>query len=270
MSPANRFLRRHPSLSGRMPAVEAVVAGFVVLVLFALLVAWIAIVPKWDVPVRSDHHAQQHRLPSVRTPNPVLRQRLWQQMTKLDDGRGLCPGCLRGKHFEDFHLDHIVPKTKGGADYDHNIQLLCHNCNVTKGSGTMGDLDMRLARRGLRPSQERRREVAARAEAATPEAAVTAKHYGDHDSGARQRPQRHRRRQRRHRVQSQRNCEAGQHLWQAFFSPSAPNPVLAFCHDVEVDTDNDRFGRCRWYEKLGHIGHMCFYCGATVIDRRHQ
>ena len=143
-----------------MPVMGAA-AEVAVLVLLALLVVWIVVVPVRDKAARSDYQTQQHRIRSVRTPNPVLRQRLWRQMPKLDDGRGICPGCLRGKHFEDFHLDHIVPKTKGGADADHNIQLLCHSCNLTKGSGTMGDLDVRLARRGLRPSRERRREVAA-------------------------------------------------------------------------------------------------------------
>lgn len=249
-----------------MGAAEAI--GLVVL---GLLVAWIVIAPVRDRPARSDHHAHQHRIPSVRTPNPALRQRLWRQMLKLGDGRGICPGCLRGKHFEDFHLDHIVPKTKGGADYDHNIQLLCHNCNATKGSGTMHDLDMRLARRGLRPSQERRREVAAMAEAAAPAPAVQRQpsHHSGHGSSVRQRPQRQRRRQRRRRVRNGHGCEAGQHLWKALLSPPAAAPILTFCHDVVVDVDDGRFGGCRWYEELGHRGHVCHNCGARVIDRRH-
>lgn len=250
---------------------EAAVTGFVVLVLFALLVAWVAIAPRWQTPVRSDYHAQQHTVSSVRTHNPVLRQRLWRQMTKLDDGRGICPGCLRGKHFEDFHLDHIVPKTKGGADYDHNIQLLCHNCNVTKGSGSMGDLEMRLARRGLRPTQARRKEVAAMAESATPEAAVRQPgRYGAHDSDIQQRPQRYRRRRPRRRASNRRRCEPGQHLWTACLSPSIAAPILTFCHDVVVDADDDRFGGCRWHEEMGHIGHECANCGEGLTDRRHQ
>ena len=262
---------RRPGQSGRMSVMGAV-AEVVGLVLLALLVAWVVFVPVRDTPVRSDYQAQQHRISGVRTPNPVLRQRLWRQMPKLDDGRGICPGCLRGKHYEDFHLDHIVPKTKGGTDADHNIQLLCHNCNVTKGSGTMGDLDVRLARRGLRPSPERRREVAAMAESAAPGAAATRQpsRYGDHGSDARQRPQRQRRRQRGRKARNGRGCEAGQHLWKALLSPPATAPILTFCHDVVVDADDDRFGGCRWYAELGHSGHVCHNCGARVIDRRHQ
>lgn len=92
-------------------------------------------------PRRTDPHRPK------RTRNSVLRAMLWGGLPKSDDGRGACPGCGRGKCADDFDLDHIVPKSKGGADADDNIQLLCHSCNAVKSDGTMADLHDRLRER---------------------------------------------------------------------------------------------------------------------------
>lgn len=51
--------------------------------------------------------------------------------------KGLCVVCkckliLSGE--KKYHLDHIVPIANGGTNYDENIQLLCAECNVSKGS----------------------------------------------------------------------------------------------------------------------------------------
>ena len=39
-----------------------------------------------------------------------------------------------------FEIDHIVPRSKGGVDFDDNLQLLCPTCNRKKGSRTMSYL----------------------------------------------------------------------------------------------------------------------------------
>ena len=47
--------------------------------------------------------------------------------------RDTCPGCrqpLGDRH----ELDHIVPLAKGGAHDDRNLQLLCRECNRSKGT----------------------------------------------------------------------------------------------------------------------------------------
>lgn len=44
--------------------------------------------------------------------------------------RGCCANCLCRPL--KFHLDHIVPVSKGGASVDSNMQLLCQTCNLKK------------------------------------------------------------------------------------------------------------------------------------------
>ena len=39
-----------------------------------------------------------------------------------------------------FEIDHIRPRSKGGADVDENLQLLCPTCNGRKGNRSMGYL----------------------------------------------------------------------------------------------------------------------------------
>ena len=46
----------------------------------------------------------------------------------------VCPGCGRPHYRDAFHIDHIVPKSKGGPDVDSNLQLLCGSCNTKKGN----------------------------------------------------------------------------------------------------------------------------------------
>ena len=38
--------------------------------------------------------------------------------------------CLRAASF--MHVDHIVPRSKGGSDDDWNLQALCRSCNLHK------------------------------------------------------------------------------------------------------------------------------------------
>lgn len=49
---------------------------------------------------------------------------------------GVCNGC--GARLSDaVHLDHIHPISRGGVNEDYNVQLLCANCNLSKGNKTM-------------------------------------------------------------------------------------------------------------------------------------
>ena len=53
---------------------------------------------------------------------------------------GRCNDC--NTHFErleDFHMDHIVARARGGTDHDFNFQLLCGHCNSVKGKKTQAE-----------------------------------------------------------------------------------------------------------------------------------
>jgi 5-methylcytosine-specific restriction endonuclease McrA len=51
----------------------------------------------------------------------------------LSRQRSKCPICKTGISSK-YHIDHIMPLTLGGSNYISNIQLLCPQCNLSKGA----------------------------------------------------------------------------------------------------------------------------------------
>lgn len=45
--------------------------------------------------------------------------------------RAMCAECRKGIN-TGYHVDHIMPLSKGGSNYPHNLQLLCPSCNCSK------------------------------------------------------------------------------------------------------------------------------------------
>ena len=89
------------------------------------------------------HHCKN---PPRRTESdaPVRSQNIKQILFQKQKGRCAAP-CLdknRGREFpiDIFEIDHINPRSKGGADVDSNLQLLCPPCNRKKGNKTMTHL----------------------------------------------------------------------------------------------------------------------------------
>jgi 5-methylcytosine-specific restriction endonuclease McrA len=52
--------------------------------------------------------------------------------------------------FNKFHLDHIIPLALGGKHEDGNLQLLCVNCNLSKGSKHPDDFILEEMRRRIK------------------------------------------------------------------------------------------------------------------------
>ena len=84
-------------------------------------------------PIRTDTKLEEKIKP--------IKDKLFKQQ------KGICNGC--GKKFEpeNFEIDHIIPKSKGGGDFYDNLQLLCGNCNKVKGDRPMEDLVAKLRAR---------------------------------------------------------------------------------------------------------------------------
>jgi site-specific DNA-methyltransferase (adenine-specific) len=76
-----------------------------------------------DIPKRDDVTEE--------LPNQNIKEKLFKAQ------QGHCNGCDNEYLIKDFHIDHIVPKSKGGGNYYENYQLLCGHCNTTKGDRPM-------------------------------------------------------------------------------------------------------------------------------------
>ena len=66
---------------------------------------------------------------------------------------GMCNGCGRHVNKHIAHIDHKIPRTKGGQDHFGNLQILCSGCNTLKGNRTMAWLMKTLKERGLMANQ---------------------------------------------------------------------------------------------------------------------
>ena len=62
---------------------------------------------------------------------------------------GKCSGCGERLPIRNLTLDHVAPKSKGGADAKANLQLLCAVCNSVKGTRSQAEFMQELRRQGL-------------------------------------------------------------------------------------------------------------------------
>lgn len=89
-----------------------------------------------DVPVRTD-------LGKVPKYNSTDNKRFL-----YGEQGGYCNGCR--EHFppQNFTIDHIIARSKGGTDHISNLQLLCGSCNSIKGKASQEELLVRLTDKG--------------------------------------------------------------------------------------------------------------------------
>ena len=62
---------------------------------------------------------------------------------------GKCAGCKHHFPFQNFTVDHIFPRSKGGTDHLENLQLLCNYCNSTKGTMDQAAFLAKLTQQGM-------------------------------------------------------------------------------------------------------------------------
>ena len=79
----------------------------------------------------------------------VREQRAFDKHWLYRKQGGYCAGCTKQFESRNLELDHIVPKSKGGTDQSENLQLLCNDCNRTKGNRPMEYLRGRIQCREL-------------------------------------------------------------------------------------------------------------------------
>lgn len=79
-----------------------------------------------------NYKAIEHNYSSIkrtRLATGKLSKDIVSKLLKLQNGKCPCCGELLGN---DYHLDHIIPLSKGGNNVDNNIQLLKSVCNLNK------------------------------------------------------------------------------------------------------------------------------------------
>lgn len=62
-------------------------------------------------------------------PRPVPAKLRWQVLREADY---TCQSC--GAKDRPMHVDHVVPRAKGGGNDRDNLQALCDKCNMAKGA----------------------------------------------------------------------------------------------------------------------------------------
>lgn len=72
--------------------------------------------------------------------DPFYRSQAWHRLRSIvlrRDPVCVTPGCTRASK----HVDHITPRSKGGADTPENTRGLCHSCHsrITR-AGNVGPL----------------------------------------------------------------------------------------------------------------------------------
>ncbi len=62
-----------------------------------------------------------------------------------------CQYCGKRPPLRELNIDHVMPRSRGGADTWENLVTACRVCNLRKGWKTPEEANMNLARRPFRP-----------------------------------------------------------------------------------------------------------------------
>lgn len=81
---------------------------------------------------------------------PRLTVRLTRRNLMFRDAHQ-CQYCGKRPPLRDLNIDHVIPRSRGGADTWENLVTACRICNLKKGWKLPDEAGMRLARRPFRP-----------------------------------------------------------------------------------------------------------------------
>lgn len=70
-----------------------------------------------------------------------LRNHKWPRLDLYLEFHGLCYLCGDPVDFDDFHIEHVVPISRGGADKRENLNIAHRECNYRKGTKLLSELD---------------------------------------------------------------------------------------------------------------------------------
>jgi 5-methylcytosine-specific restriction endonuclease McrA len=70
---------------------------------------------------------------SARSKQASAKRRLASQLNTFNR----CPYCTQKLAYEQSHVDHIHPVSRGGLSEDDNLVLVCAPCNISKGKKTL-------------------------------------------------------------------------------------------------------------------------------------
>ena len=93
-----------------------------------------ALIFRDDIPERTDIEA----IKLIGKAKKEIKETLYGKQ------HGDCAGCIQHFNLVHMEVDHIIPKSKGGADSKENFQLLCSYCNRVKGDRPMEELLAKL------------------------------------------------------------------------------------------------------------------------------
>ncbi|MDK2818301.1 MAG: HNH endonuclease [Spirochaetota bacterium] len=93
-----------------------------------------ALIFRDDIPERTDIEA----IKLIGKAKKEIKETLYGKQ------HGDCAGCKQHFNLVHMEVDHIIPKSKGGADSKDNFQLLCSYCNRVKGDRPMEELLAKL------------------------------------------------------------------------------------------------------------------------------
>lgn len=82
--------------------------------------------------------------------SPGVAVRLTRRNLMLRD-QHQCQYCGKRPNPRDLNLDHVLPRSRGGADSWENLVVSCRSCNLKKGRRTPEEAGMRLLRAPHKP-----------------------------------------------------------------------------------------------------------------------